>query len=150
MRSTVITRLKSKKGDIAIESLFSILVYLLTFVTILMALVYVLQVYKACYVCRRVVRDIEIRGQYTAATELDLANQLGGAALSGLSVTISDVEYWDAATGKIQLQKPFTITLSAYYDVKIASYGAEDPLSLRLPITIKLKGYSEKYWKNSA
>lgn len=150
MINAIASKLKSKKGDIAIDSFLSILVYLLTFTTLLLALIYVLQVYNACYICRRVVRDIEIRGQYVASTEMDLANQLGGAALDGLGIEISEVEYWDDATGKIQLQNPFTITLTAHYDIKIASFGAEDPVELELPIEITLKGYSERYWKSTS
>lgn len=149
MINAFVTKIQSKKGDFGIDAFLSILVYLLTFATLMLALVYVLQVYNACYVCRRVVRDIEVRGQYDAAIEEALASQLGAGALDGLTIEISDVSYFegDETAKKIQLQESFVITLTAHYDIKIASFNGKDPIEMQLPITISLKGYSEKYWK---
>jgi len=151
LKQLIFTKLKSKKGEFAIDVFLSICVYILTFLTLMLGLIYVLQVYNACYICRRVVRDVEIRGEYNYQIEETLVEQLGGSGLNGLSIAISDdVSYYETTEfgGKIQLQTPFTIILTAHYDVHIATFG-DEPLEMELPINIQLTGYSERYWKPS-
>ena len=140
-------RLKQRKGDVATETLGSFLVLMMVFASLILVLVYIMNYYTACYVCRRAVRSVEIAGQYVASDVNTLVHGVGGSGLSDLNVAISNVSYFQGT--KIQLQSPFTITLKANFPIKIASFGNGPPVAINLPIQISMRGYSEVYWKTS-
>ena len=54
--------MRSRRGDAAIEFIMVAAMLLLTFAMLISALVYVVQVYNASYITRRVVRYIETTG----------------------------------------------------------------------------------------
>ena len=139
-----ITRLlHSKRGDAAIEFIMVTAMLILTFSALITALVYVTQVYNASYITRQAVRYIETTGEYNEQAVLSLVNELGGNALSGRTVKV-EASYFKGK--KIQLRNSFTVTLSAKYPIRIVQFGSQ-VFTLNLPITIKLKGRSEVYWK---
>jgi hypothetical protein len=135
--------LRRKNGDSAVEFIMTSAVLILVFAMLVSALVYVTQYYNASFICRKVVRSIEVGGQYNAAEGNLLVDDLGGDALSNLSVSVS-ASYFSGR--KIQLRDSFTVTLTANYRIAILRFGGA-PLYLDLPIKVKLAGMSEVYWR---
>ncbi len=135
--------MRSRRGDAAIEFIMVAAMLILTFAMLISALVYVVQVYNASYITRRVVRYVETTGEYNERAVQDLVSELGGNALDGVTVGI-EATYFQGR--KIQLRNPFRITLSAGYTIHIAQFGART-VSVRLPIQIRLSGRSEVFWK---
>ena len=80
--------MRSRRGDAAIEFIMVAAMLLLTFAMLISALVYVVQVYNASYITRRVVRYIETTGEYNEYMVHDLVNELGGSALEDITVEI--------------------------------------------------------------
>ena len=115
----------------------------LIFACLVFALVYVTQFYSASYICRRVVRTIEVTGEYNEKNIRSLADELGGTALEDLDIPV-DATYFSGR--KIQLRDEFTVHLTACHRINILMLGA-DPVYIDLPIEIDLSGRSEVFWK---
>ena len=135
--------LRERKGNSAVEFIFTTAMLILIFAVLVSALVYVTQFYSASYIARRVVRTIEITGEYDEQAIRTLADGLGGTALEDLSITVDATYFRDR---KIQLRDEFTVHLDAVHRINILVMG-DDPVSLDLPIEIDLSGRSEVYWK---
>ena len=135
--------LRERKGNSAVEFIFTTAMLILIFAVLVSALVYVTQFYSASYIARRVVRTIEITGEYDEQAIRTLADGLGGTALEDLSITVDATYFKDR---KIQLRDEFTVHLDAVNRINILVMG-DDPVSLDLPIEIDLSGRSEVYWK---
>ena len=135
--------LRERKGNSAVEFIATVAMLILIFTTLVSALVYVTQYYNASYICRRVVRTIEITGEYDEHTIRALADELGGDALENLDIDI-DATYFRG--NRIQLRDEFTVHLDAVHSINILMLGSE-PVTLDLPIEISLSGRSEVYWK---
>ena len=116
---------------------------ILTFAILVSALIYVTQYYNASYICRRVVRTIEVTGEYDERTVNSLANDLGGRAMDDLAI---QVEAHYVRDRKIQLRDEFKVSLRANYTISILQFGGRS-VQIRLPITIRLSGRSEVFWK---
>ena len=116
---------------------------ILIFSVLVSALVYVTQFYSASYICRRVVRTIEVTGEYNEQNIRSLADELGGTALEDLDITVDATYFSDR---KIQLRDEFTVHLTACHRINILMLGA-DPVYIDLPIEIDLSGRSEVFWK---
>jgi len=135
--------LRGKKGSSAVEFIMTVAMLILIFSVLVSALVYVTQFYSASYICRRVVRTIEVTGEYNEQDIRDLADELGGTALEDLDITV-DATYFSGR--KIQLRDEFTVHLEAVHRIDILMMG-DDPVSIDLPINIDLSGRSEVFWK---
>ena len=135
--------LRERKGNSAVEFIFTTAMLILIFAVLVSALVYVTQFYSASYIARRVVRTIEITGEYDEQEIRTLADGLGGTALEELNITVDATYFKDR---KIQLRDEFTVHLDAVNRINILVMG-DDPVSLDLPIEIDLSGRSEVYWK---
>lgn len=135
--------LRRKDGDSAVEFIMTSAVLILVFAMLVSALVYVTQYYNASFICRKVVRNIEVSGQYNAAEVNALADELGGDALTNLRVRVS-ASYFSGQ--KIQLRDDFTVSLTATYRIAILRFG-RTPLYISLPIRVRLVGMSEVYWR---
>ncbi len=135
--------LRDKKGNSAVEFIFTSAMLILVFAVLVSALVYVTQFYSASYICRRVVRTIEVTGEYDEHAIRTLADELSGDALEDLDITV-DAAYWGG--NKIQLRDEFTVHLDAVHRVNIMMFG-DSPVTLDLPIEIDLSGRSEVYHK---
>lgn len=135
--------LRERKGNSAVEFIFTTAMLILIFAVLVSALVYVTQFYSASYIARRVVRTIEITGEYDEQAIRTLADGLGGTALEDLNITVDATYFKDR---KIQLRKEFTVHLDAVNRINILVMG-DDPVSVDLPIEIDLSGRSEVYWK---
>jgi len=135
--------LRSKKGSSAVEFIMTAAMLILTFAVLISAMIYVTQYYNASYIARRVVRTIEVTGEYDEQAVNALANELGGRAMDDLAIQV-ETHYFQGR--KIQLRNEFRVTLRANYTIPILQFGAR-PVEVRLPITIRLSGRSEVYWK---
>ena len=135
--------MRSRRGDAAIEFIMVAAMLILTFAMLVSALVYVVQVYSASYITRRVVRYVETTGEYNEREVRDLVNELGGRALDNTAVEI-EASYVEGR--KIQLRSHFRITLTADYTINIAQFG-RNAVTVRLPIKVSLAGRSEVFWK---
>ena len=135
--------LRNKKGSSAVEFIFTAAMLILIFSVLVSALVYVTQFYSASYICRRVVRTIEVTGVYDELAINSLSTELNGDALDNLAITV-DASYWK--DNKIQLKDEFTVHLDAVHRIDLMMFR-DTPLTLDLPIDIDLSGRSEVYWK---
>lgn len=99
------------------------------------------------YAARRVVREIEISGRVSSATqdlfdEMKTNTNIGDAATMSVSAT-----YFNAAQKKIQLRDTFTVTVRSSYRINIFTPTGGAPVGFDIPLTARLTGMSEKFWK---
>jgi hypothetical protein len=143
----VVTRLRNllqqKKGDEAVSFLMTTAMLVLIFATLISALIYIMQYYNASYICRRVVRSIEVSGEYDEAETRNVISAMAGSGLEDIDVQV-DAVYFSGS--RIQLRQTFSATLTAGYKITILEVG-NDPITVTLPITVKVAGMSEVYWK---
>ena len=135
--------LRDRKGSSAVEFIMTVAMLILIFAGLVSAMVYVTQFYSASYICRRVVRTIEVTGEYNEQDIRALTDELGGTALEDLDINV-DASYFSGR--KIQLRDEFTVHLTANHRINILMMGA-DPVYIDLPINIDLSGRSEVFWK---
>lgn len=136
--------LRQKKGDEAVSFLLTTAMLVLIFVTLISAMIYIMQYYDASYLCRRVVRSIEITGVYDETETRDIIDRMKNSDLKDLDVQV-DAAYFSGK--KIQLRQTFSVTLTASYKITILELG-EYPIVMNLPIRVKVAGMSEVYWKS--
>jgi hypothetical protein len=136
--------LRQKKGDEAVSFLLTTAMLVLIFVTLISAMIYIMQYYDASYLCRRVVRSIEITGVYDETETRDIIDRMKNSDLEDLDVQV-DATYFSGK--KIQLRQTFSVTLTASYRITILELG-ENPIVMNLPIRVKVAGMSEVYWKS--
>ncbi|MBP1737497.1 MAG: hypothetical protein H6Q60_1378 [Oscillospiraceae bacterium] len=136
--------LQEKKGDEAVSFLMTTAMLVLIFAVLVSGLIYIMQYYNASYLCRRVVRSIEISGQYDETETRSMIADMSNSDLEDVSVQVDAVYY---SGRKIQLRQTFSATLTASYRITILTLGG-NPVALDLPITVKVAGMSEVYWKS--
>lgn len=135
--------LREKKGDGAVSFLMTTAMLVLIFAVLVSAMIYIMQYYNASYMCRRVVRSIEITGVYDEAETRNIVAQMQSADLENVNVQVDAVYY---SGRKIQLRQTFSVTLTGSYRITILTLGG-NPVALDLPIKVKVPGMSEVYWK---
>ena len=135
--------LREKKGDEAVSFLMTTAMLVLIFAVLVSAMIYIMQYYNASYMCRRVVRSIEITGVYDEAETRNIVAQMESADLENVNVQVDAVYY---SGRKIQLRQTFSVTLTGSYRITILTLGGK-PVVLDLPITVKVAGMSEVYWR---
>ena len=136
--------LRQKKGDEAVSFLLTTAMLVLIFATLISAMIYIMQYYDASYLCRRVVRSIEITGVYDETETRDIIDRMKNSDLEDIDVQV-DAAYFSGR--KIQLRQTFSVTLTASYKITILELG-ENPIVMNLPIRVKVAGMSEVYWKS--
>lgn len=136
--------LRQKKGDEAVSFLLTTAMLVLIFVTLISAMIYIMQYYDASYLCRRVVRSIEITGVYDETETRDIIDRMKNSDQEDIDVQV-DAAYFSGK--KIQLRQTFSVTLAASYKITILELG-ENPIVMNLPIRVKVAGMSEVYWKS--
>jgi len=136
--------LRQKKGDEAVSFLLTTAMLVLIFATLISAMIYIMQYYDASYLCRRVVRSIEITGVYDETETQNIIDQMKNSDLEDIDVQV-DAAYFSGR--KIQLRQTFSVTLTASYKITILELG-ENPIVMNLPIRVKVAGMSEVYWKS--
>lgn len=135
--------LQQKRGDEAVSFLLTTAMLVLIFAVLVSAMVYIMQYYNASYICRRVVRGIEITGVYDETETKNIVDQMKNSDLEDIGVQVDAVYY---SGRKIQLRQTFNVTLTSSYRITILELG-ENPISVDLPIRVKVAGMSEVYWK---
>ena len=135
--------LQEKKGDEAVSFLLTTAMLVFIFATLVSAMIYIMQYYNASYICRRVVRSIEITGRYDETETQKIVDQLQSPDLENIGVQV-DAVYFNGR--EIQLRQTFSVTLTASYKITILEFG-EEPIVVELPIKVKVAGMSEVYWK---
>lgn len=135
--------LRQKKGDEAVSFLLTTAMLVLIFATLISAMIYIMQYYDASYLCRRVVRSIEITGVYDETETRNIINQMKNSDMEDIDVQV-DAAYFSGR--KIQLRQTFSVTLTASYKITILELG-ENPIVMDLPIRVKVAGMSEVFWK---
>ena len=136
--------LRQKRGDEAVSFLLTTAMLVLIFAVLVSAMVYIMQYYNASYICRRVVRNIEITGVYDETETKNIVDQMKNSDLEDIGVQVDAVYY---SGKKIQLRQTFNVTLTSSYKITILELG-ENPISVDLPIRVKVAGMSEVYWKS--
>jgi len=136
--------LREKKGDEAVSFLLTTAMLVLIFATLVSAMIYITQYYNASYLCRRVVRSIEISGQYDEADTKNLISSMSNSDAEDIGVQVDAVYY---SGKKIQLRQTFSVTLTTSYRITILTLG-ESPITVDLPIKVKVAGLSEVFWKS--
>ncbi|NCB53310.1 MAG: DUF4320 family protein [Clostridia bacterium] len=135
--------LRQKRGDEAVSFLMTTAMLVLIFAVLVSAMVYIMQYYNASYICRRVVRSIEITGVYDETETKNIVDQMKNSDLEDIGVQVDAVYY---SGRKIQLRQAFNVTLTSSYRITILELG-ENPIMVDLPIRVKVAGMSEVYWK---
>ena len=135
--------LREKKGDEAVSFLMTTAMLVLIFAVLVSAMIYIMQYYNASYMCRRVVRSIEITGVYDEAETRSLISSLAGSDMEDIQIQVDAVYY---SGRKIQLRQTFSVTLTGIYRITILTLGG-NPVALDLPIKVKVAGMSEVYWR---
>jgi len=135
--------LREKKGDEAVAFLMTTAMLVLIFAVLVSAIIYIMHYYNASYVCRRVVRSIEISGLYDETETRSLISSLSNSDMEDINVQVDAVYY---SGNKIQLRQTFNVTLRGSYRITILTLGG-NPIALDLPIIVKVTGMSEVYWK---
>jgi len=136
--------LRQKRGDEAVSFLMTTAMLVLIFAVLVSGMVYIMQYYNASYICRRVVRNIEITGVYDETETKNIVDQMKNSDLEDIGVQVDAVYY---SGKKIQLRQTFNVTLTSSYRITILELG-ENPIVVDLPIRVKVAGMSEVYWKS--
>ncbi len=136
--------LREKKGDEAVSFLMTSAMLVLIFAVLVSAMIYIMQYYNASYMCRRVVRSIEITGVYDATETADMISSMSNSDMEDITVQVDAVYY---SGNKIQLRQTFSVTLTGSYSITILTLG-ENPVTVDLPIRVKVAGMSEVYWRS--
>ena len=135
--------LREKKGDEAVSFLMTTAMLVLIFAVLVSAMIYIMEYYNASYLCRRVVRSIEITGLYDETETMDLVSSLSGSDMDDIDVQVDAVYF---SGNKIQLRQTFSVTLTSSYKITILQLG-ESPFTVDLPIRVRVSGMSEVFWK---
>lgn len=135
--------LREKKGDEAVSFLMTTAMLVLIFAVLVSAMIYIMEYYNASYLCRRVVRSIEITGVYDETETMDLVSSLSGSGMEDIDVQVDAVYF---SGNKIQLRQTFRVTLTSSYKITILQLG-ESPVTVDLPIRVRVSGMSEVFWK---
>jgi hypothetical protein len=135
--------LRQKKGDEAVSFLMTTAMLVLIFATLISAMIYIMQYYNASYICRRVVRSIEVSGVYDETETENIVDAMTGPGLEDIDVQVNAVYF---SGNKIQLRQTFGVILTASYKISILELG-QNPIVISLPIKVKVEGMSEVYWK---
>ncbi len=89
------------------------------------------------------VRGIEVSGEYDEAETRDIISAMAGSGLEDIDVRVNAVYF---SGSRIQLRQTFSATLTAGYTITILEVGSE-PVTVTLPIRVKVAGMSEVYWR---
>jgi hypothetical protein len=135
--------LREKKGDEAVTFLMTTAMLILIFAVLVSAMIYIMQYYNASYMCRRVVRSIEISGLYDETETADMIAGMSNSDMEDIDVQVDAVYY---SGNKIQLRQAFSVTLTSSYRITILTLG-NNPITVDLPIRVKVAGMSEVYWR---
>lgn len=142
---------KDKSGSEAVEAVYVCFGLCLLIMSVMLILGYALQANAMSYAAKRATRHIEVTGQVNSSVLerlmgelMENYNEIGGH----IEVTPRN-PYLTPGSNKIQLREKFTVHVSGFYTVKVATLSTSgNPLELKLPINVYVLGQSEVYWKH--
>lgn len=137
--------LKSKSGEMYYEIIVKTLIVVVFLLTVINLYNVFIRYQNVNYVCKRVVRAIEVEGQVNGSID-SIFNQLNTQLGLNASYQVVNVSYFDASR-KIQLRNTFTVRVTAHYDFEILNPVFGPPVVIRIPLTVDITGLSEVYWK---
>jgi hypothetical protein len=133
-----------KKGS----SYFDLMVKTLVVITLMLTVISFLSVFTTYlnlnFICRRVVRVVELEGQVSDRA-YDVFYRLKQQTGLSPEMDVEDVEYCEDQ--KIQLRDTFTVTMTYRYPFTIFTPSFAPPLEVQIPMAVSISGMSEHYWK---
>jgi hypothetical protein len=143
----VLKRLKDNRGNEMLEMIITTVVVILLMATCTSILVTFSKFDEVSAVCRRITRSIEVSG-IVDSTTYSMVDELGTDS-NLVSPTVSvDATYYDSAAGKIQIRDTFKVTVTCGYKVEIIVPDfTSSSVYVTLPLTARMTGMSEVFWK---
>lgn len=130
------------------SSYFDLMVKTLVVITLMLTVISFLSVFTTYlnlnFICRRVVRVVELEGQVSDRAD-DIFYRLKLQTGISPEMEIEDVEYCEDQ--KIQLRDSFTVTMTYDYPFTIFTPSFAPPLEVKIPMRVSIGGMSEHYWK---
>ena len=137
--------LRSKNGEMFYEVIIKTLIVVVFLLTVINLYNVFLKYQNVNYLCKRIVRAIEIEGQLNGNIE-SVYNQINNELNLGASYTVKNVSYFDYSN-KIQFRDTFTVEVTAGYDFQILNPLFAPPVVIHIPLKAGITGMSEVYWK---
>ena len=137
--------LRSRKGEMYYELIIKTLIVVVFLLTVINLYNVFIQYQNVNYLCKRMVRAIEIEGQVNGSIDA-LFNRLNGELGIDASYRVVQVSYFDASR-RIQLRDPFTVEVTAGFDFEILNPMFGPPVVIHIPLSADMSGISEVYWK---
>ena len=139
--------LSDNSGEMYYELIIKTLIWVVFFLTVINVYQVFIQYQQTNYLCRRVVRAIEVEVAISSdvyeifdalKTELNLPTA---------TMNVTRASYFDSSSRKIQLRGTFTISVVSTYDMTIINPLFTPPVIIPLSLTSTLSGMSEVFWK---
>lgn len=130
------------------SSYFDLMIKTLVVITLMLTVMSFLSIFTTYlnlnYVCRRVVRVVELEGEVSDRA-YDVFYRLKQQTGLSPEMTVDEVDYCEDQ--KIQLRDTFTITLTDSYSFTIFTPSFAPPVVIQIPMKVSITGMSEHYWK---
>lgn len=137
--------LRSKSGEMYYEIIIKTLIVVVFLLTVINLYNVFIRYQNINYLCKRVVRAVEIEGQVNGNVDA-VFNQVNSQLGLNASYQVVNVSYFDASR-KIQLRDTFTVRVTASYNFEILNPLFAPPVVVSIPITVDITGLSEVFWK---
>lgn len=134
-----------KKGSVMIWQMFEIILFVALVYTFVTFYPVFIQKQNVDYIAKTMVRAVETNGRIDSSIT-DLQHELE----DDFGIEIDDVRWstqYVAGTNKIQIKTKFYLTITDYATVRIMNPTFGNPLDIDIPITKKLTGISQVFWK---
>lgn len=143
--------IQNRDGSEAVEMVYSTAMLCGLLLSALLILTYAIQTNRVSYACKRIARYIEVSGQANQSDmDILLRELLPNADAINAQVRVNS-EWLDPARRRIQLRDNFTVTVTAAYKIALVNPGNLERdnthIIVPVPITVKVNGQSEIYWK---
>lgn len=137
--------LRSKDGEMFYEVIIKTLIVVVFLLTVINLYNVFIRYQNVNYLCKRIVRAIEIEGQVNGNVDT-IFDQINNELHLNANYTVKNVSYFDSSQ-KIQLRDTFTVEVTASYDFEILNPMFAPPVVVNIPLTVHITGMSEVYWK---
>ena len=138
--------MKENTGMTMVGALVATLMCIVILLTCISVLAFFSYYNEVQYICRKMVRTIEVSGLVDEQT-YTVFEQLKDTTGKAKATMTVDATYFDTENTKIQLRNTFTVTVTDSYTFRIFNVSPDSALAVEIPIRIKYTGVSEKYWK---
>jgi hypothetical protein len=143
--NSILKYLKSESGETYVDLLIIVLVVVVLIAFLIQIPGPFIAYQNLSYMCRNVARAIETTGEVNSDI-LSLIIDLQETTSLTPAITYEGLS-WSGGTRKVQLRDRFAITMSIEYTINILSLKGEAAIKATIPITKKVNGIGEVYWK---